>query len=182
MRSTVDNIRASPGMPVARRVLRVGLRLAALAALWFLLTGGDAQNLWLGALFVAGGALLGGLLESPGTRGPRPAAVSRFVPYFISRSLAGGVDVSRRAMAPSMPVELGLISYETWLRSRSAQVVFACTISLLPGTLSARLDGGKLQVHVVSGAEGAREDLERLEYHVGRLFGEESEEQGGSGD
>lgn len=66
MRSTVDNIRVSSSMPVARRILRLGLRLAVLAALWFLLTGGDAQNLWLGALFVAGGALLGSLLESQG--------------------------------------------------------------------------------------------------------------------
>jgi multicomponent Na+:H+ antiporter subunit E len=173
MRSTVNDARGGPGVPAFRSVLRVGLRLVVLGALWLLLTGGDTGNLWLGAPFVAGGALLGGLLDAPGSRRPRLAAVLRFVPYFVSRSLAGGVDVSRRAMAPSMPVELDLISYETRLRSQSARVVFASTISLLPGTLSARLDGGKLQIHVVSGAESARRDLERLEYQVGRLFGEE---------
>lgn len=176
MRSTDYAIRASTSMPVTRRALRVGLRLAVLAALWFLLTGGSAENLWLGALFVAGGALLGSLLESGLSRAPRPAAILRFAPYFVSRSLAGGVDVSRRAMAPGLPVELDLISYETRLRSQTARVFFASTISLLPGTLSAELDGARLKVHVVSGEEDAREDLERLEYEVGRLFGEEMDE------
>ena len=156
--------------------MRMGVRLAVLAALWFLLTGGSAENLWLGALFVAGGALLGGLLEAGMTREPRPAAILRFAPYFVSRSLAGGVDVSRRAMAPGLPVELDLISYETHLRSQTARVFFASTISLLPGTLSADLDGANLKVHVVSGEEDAREDLERLEHEVGRLFSEETGE------
>jgi multicomponent Na+:H+ antiporter subunit E len=104
-----------------------------------------------------------------------PAAFSlgaflRFVPLFLWRSLAGGLDVAGRALAPTLPIQPSLIEYRTELPEGLPRVVLANVVSLLPGTLSADFHGDTLMLHVLSEGAGDEADLRRLERSVARMF------------
>ena len=148
------------------------LRSGALTLTWWILTAGDTTSLALGvpvALIASGLSLK---LAPPRSPGFRIAGVPRYAWYFISQSVLGGLDVARRALSPSMPINPALVEYRVSLSSAAARVIFANTISLLPGTLSARIVGDALQVHALDASPSVQTGLRDLETRVGALFGE----------
>jgi multicomponent Na+:H+ antiporter subunit E len=96
----------------------------------------------------------------------------RFIPHFVRESITGGIDVSRRALSPSMPLDPALIEFPLQLRSEAARVFFAWTVSLLPGTLSVRLDSTFIMVHVLDQQLPIEAKLRQLEGDIGALFGQ----------
>lgn len=164
---------AEAGQSVSVKALlrRAALRLALLALLWLVLTEGDTSTWYIGALAVVAGTLASlALLPEYSWRWTTGGFV-RFVPFFVWQSLSGGTDVALRAVRPSMPLEPGLLSYESRLPLNAARVFMANTISLLPGTLSAELEGRHLRVHSLAGADEALKNLDKLENRVADLFG-----------
>jgi multicomponent Na+:H+ antiporter subunit E len=157
------------------------VRVALLAGLWWILTGGELRSWIFGVPAVAAAAYLS-LKLAPAGGGWRWTAggVARFVPFFLWQSLSGGVDVAWRAFRPDMPLEPDLIEYEWRLAHAPARVFMAGTVSLLPGTLSAELGDRVLRVHTLVRGPRASEGLERLEERVAALFGVEMVESGGS--
>ena len=95
----------------------------------------------------------------------------RFLPFFFSRSLLGGLDVAWRALHPRMPIAPDLVEYELQLPPGLAQVFMSNTVTLLPGTLSASIDQDVLTVHVLKQRVGLREEIEAVEQRVARVFG-----------
>ena len=93
------------------------------------------------------------------------------MPFFFRRSLQGGVDVARRAFHPRMPIAPELIDYPLRLPPGLPRVILVNTVSLLPGTLSAELDGQVLKVHVLDGLGDFMPELEALEQSVARMSG-----------
>ena len=75
----------------------------------------------------------------------------RFVPFFLMRSLLGGVDVAWRAFHPGMPIAPEFIEYPLRLPPGLARVFMANTVSLLPGTMSTEIGENCLTVHVLDG-------------------------------
>jgi multicomponent Na+:H+ antiporter subunit E len=71
-----------------------------------------------------------------------------------------------------MPIDPGFVDYPLHLTGSAPRVLFANTISLLPGTLSARLVGDTLQVHALDATTSVQTDLHELETRVGALFGQ----------
>jgi multicomponent Na+:H+ antiporter subunit E len=151
-----------------RRLGALVLRVALLGLCWWAISEGEPDALLIGALAVTLTAAFS-LSMHP------PAAFSlvgllRFVPVFLWRSLAGGVDVARRALIPRMPIQPSLMEYRTELPEGLPRVVLANVISLLPGTLSADIDGDVLCLHVLSEDAGEEASLRRLERSVARIF------------
>ena len=95
----------------------------------------------------------------------------RFLPFFFSRSLLGGLDVAWRALHPRMPIAPDLVEYELQLPPGLAQVFMSNTVTLLPGTLSASIDQDVLTVHVLKQRVGLREEIKAVEQRVARVFG-----------
>jgi multicomponent Na+:H+ antiporter subunit E len=97
----------------------------------------------------------------------------RFCLAFLSGSLDGGLDVARRALAPSLPLSPTIVTYALRLPAGPARNFLMGALSLMPGTLSAALDGRHLKVHVLvdRGDESVRQ-LQELEAHVARALGE----------
>ena len=157
---------------LARVLLRRGApRVVILVALWLVLTEGDTGTWYIGALAVIAGTL-GSLVLLPAYSWRWTAGgLVRFVPFFVWQSLSGGTDVALRAVRPSMPLEPELLSYESQLPLNAARVFMANTLSLLPGTLSAELEGRRLRVHSLAGADEALKNLDKLETRVADLFG-----------
>ena len=158
---------------------RFAFRTVLFALLWWILTEG-AMNSWLvGAPVIvfavlASGALLPGVSWSL-------SGIVHFVPFFLWRSLYGGVDVARRALHPRLPISPELFDHRWRLPPGLPRVFMANTVSLLPGTLSAELDEEQLRVHVLDHTGAFASELTVIEARVARLFGlnlaaDESEE------
>ncbi|MCB1674853.1 MAG: Na+/H+ antiporter subunit E [Halioglobus sp.] len=150
-------------------VLSLLRRSLALSVLWLLLTGAAGPASWLvGAPAVLIAAIVSTHLV-PRTR-VNVTRLVRFIPAFLLRSLAAAFDIARRTLMPGLPIAPALITYDTSLRGGLARVVFMNTVSLLPGTLSAALEGDRLCVHVLDGDLDHAAELARLEQTVARIF------------
>jgi multicomponent Na+:H+ antiporter subunit E len=101
----------------------------------------------------------------------RPLALVRFAGWFLVQSVRGGVDVARRALSPSLPIEPELLELTTRLPPGAARVLLADVTSLLPGTLSVDLDGDRVLVHALSGGPAVTADFRVLEARVAELLG-----------
>lgn len=146
-------------------------RAAALAALWVLLSRGDASSWIVGVPAVAAAAAVSLCLLPAARWRVRWRGVARFVPYFVWHSLRGGVDVARRALLPQRPLSPILVEYTLRLPPGPSRVFLASTNSLLPGTLSAELHDRRLVVHALSGSPDAVVGAVReLETRVADLF------------
>ncbi|MDY0340126.1 MAG: Na+/H+ antiporter subunit E [Coriobacteriia bacterium] len=157
----------------ARRILSSFLlRSSALALTWMILTEGDLSSLRLGVPIVVIAGLVSIPLAPPQATGFRVIGVLPYATYFVKNSIAGGFDVARRALSPAMPIDPGFVDYRLHLTGTAPRVIFANTISLLPGTLSARLIGDSLQVHALDVTTSVEADLHELETIVGTLFGQ----------
>ncbi|KIH75725.1 hypothetical protein GFER_15370 [Geoalkalibacter ferrihydriticus DSM 17813] len=146
-------------------------RLAVFALLWWVLTDGaaDAWVIGAGVILLAAGVSLA--LRQPCAWGLSLGGVLRFVPFFCLQSVRGGIDVTRRAFSPSLPLEPLLFVYPLLLPPGTARIFLLNTVSLLPGTLSADLRGDQLVVHGLDGTLPLSRDLQRLESYVAALFG-----------
>jgi len=96
---------------------------------------------------VGGASLLSVLLLPPGRW--TLMGVARFIPFFLLASVRGGVDVAWRALVPGRHVEPGWVTHVFETDDPDVRLVITNVLSLTPGTLSARLDGDRLIVHVL---------------------------------
>lgn len=105
--------------------------------------------------------------------GLHPLRLPRFGLYFLTQSVSGGWDVSRRALTPSLPLSPDLIAHHLSLSSQPARVFVSNVLSLLPGTVAADLRGDLLIVHVLVTGSDAEARVRTLEARVAHLFGAE---------
>lgn len=144
-------------------------RALVLAVLWLVLVNGATSSWWIGIPVV--------VLAALSTQPSRPSMpiiwweVLRFIPFFLRRSLSGGMDVARRALHPRLPLDPALIQYPLRLPQGLPQAVMANLVNLLPGTLTAELTDSALQVHLIDQHAPFFEELEAVESAVARIFG-----------
>ncbi len=148
---------------------RFVFRTVVFSLLWWILTLGAIDSWLVGVPVVLLAVLASGWLLPP-ISWSLPGAAS-FVPFFLWRSLYGGVDVARRALHPQLPISPGLFDYRWRLPPGLPRVFMANTVSLLPGTLSAELGKEYLRVHVLDQSGDFIPELSIVEERVARLFG-----------
>jgi multicomponent Na+:H+ antiporter subunit E len=118
-------------------------RFVGLIALWIVLIRSvQPVDLAVGALSAAAATWVSLRLLPPQAGRVKFAALVARVPRFLWQSVLAGIDVARRALAPSMPLRTGFITYRTTLPRGQARNAFATITSLLPGTLPAE-DGAE---------------------------------------
>lgn len=144
-------------------------RGAVFILIWWILTDGAAASWWIGVPAVVLALIASTVLLPP---------VSfiwyellRFMPFFLLRSLLGGVDVAWRAFHPAIPIAPDIIEYSLRLPPGLPRVFMANTINLLPGTLSAELDQNVMRVHVLDSRKAFLTEFESVEQSVARIFG-----------
>ncbi len=76
-----------------------------------------------------------------------------------------------RALDPRLPIAPQMIDYPLRLPSGLPRVMLVNIMSLLPGTLSAELEGQVLKVHVLDGRRNVFPELAALERSVARISG-----------
>lgn len=153
------------------RLADAAVRGAILTFIWWVLTEGSWRApLLAGGVVVA--ALAVSLLLVPAVAWRLPInALFHFVPWFLTQSLRGGLDVAGRALHPRMPVDPGFIEYELALASGAARATFTAILSLLPGTVSVQLTTERtVRIHVLDTAGFDADRLHELEHRVALLF------------
>lgn len=144
-------------------------RALLFSIMWWALTDGTAGSWWVGVPAVASAATVSVALVPP--VGIVWREVMRFVPFFLWHSLKGGMDVARLVFHPRMPIAPEIIEYPLRLPPGLSQVALINIMSLLPGTLSAEIEGQVLKVHVLDGRGDYLSGLIALEQRVGRMWG-----------
>jgi len=138
--------------------------------LWWILTDGNLTSWWIGAPAVLFAVIASGVLFPPATE-LRWLEIMKFIPFFLLRSLLGGIDVARRTFPPNLPIAPNLIEYPLRLPPGLPQVVMVNIASLLPGTLIAELDQSVLKVHVLDSQKDFLTELALVEQRLARMFG-----------
>jgi multicomponent Na+:H+ antiporter subunit E len=152
-------------------VIRYLTVLGLMAVLWAVLTGGPLQSWLLGGPVVAGAAALALRLGPGSGRTVRPWSAAVFAVFFLVESLRGGWDIARRAVHPALPIDPGQLTYTLRLPPGTPRVLFANTVSLLPGTLTLAIGDEVLHVHAVDQGMPIRANLARLEGRIAALYG-----------
>ncbi|MFO7955373.1 MAG: Na+/H+ antiporter subunit E [Thioalkalivibrio sp.] len=152
------------------RTRRAVATMAAAALLWWILAGSAAllEPLALLAILLAGGASL--LLPAGRPLPLRLRALPALLGLFLRSSFVGGLDVARRALDPRLPIEPSFMTYRVDLAHGPPLTLFMAVISLLPGTLSIRLEGRLLTLHVLDRDADTRAALITLERHIRAAF------------
>ena len=144
------------------------LRTLIFLVIWWVITEGNQASWWIGlpAVFLA---VIISIILIPATI-INWYELFKFIPYFIIRSFCGGIDVARRALHPKLPIVPALIDYPLRLPIGLPQVFFINTVSLLPGTLIADLQGDTLKVHVLDETSGFIDEIRSVELSVAKIF------------
>lgn len=145
--------------------------LGPLAAGWWVVSEGRPGSWGVGIPTVAVAALVAAAVVPLPDRWPRPSALPRFLLAFLAGSLRGGVDVSRRVLSPSLPIDPGLATFRLRLPEGAPRVLLADVLSLLPGTVTVDLDGDRLVVHGLDRGPSLEAGVRELEHRVADLFG-----------
>ncbi|WP_026181626.1 Na+/H+ antiporter subunit E [Thioalkalivibrio sp. ALJ7] len=148
------------------------------AILWWILAGPEAllEPLALLAMLLAGGASL--LLPVGRPLPLRPRAIPALLGFFLRSSFVGGLDVARRALHPRLPIEPAFVTYRSELAHGPPLTLFMAVVSLLPGTLSVRLEGRLLTLHVLDRNADTRSALIALEGRIRAAFRDPRKERG----
>lgn len=152
--------------------LRAGaLRLALLAACWWVLSEGEGS--WaFGLPVVIGITLLSLRLHPAADFRINPLQLPPFLIFFLGQSLRAGWDVARRTLHPAMPLQPAIICLPLSLPPGAPTWLLLITLNLLPGTLGVRLDRRRhqLELHCLDARLDIRADVAQAEARLSRLF------------
>lgn len=99
-----------------------------------------------------------------------------YAPWLLWEILLSNLNVAYLVLHPRLPVRPRLVQFETSLRSESAQVLLAQSITLTPGTVTVDVWDGKFMVHCLS--EKSRQGMEEgsIQRKVAGIFSEPAPE------
>lgn len=136
----------------APRLSGIAGRWSLFAALWILLAGAEVKALALGAVVTF--CVTGWSLALWPARGRLSAlALLRHLPGFAAGSLRGGIDVARLACRRDIRLNPAWRSVPIYLRG-GARVALGAELSVMPGTLAAGAQDGRLLLHVLDDGAG----------------------------
>ena len=159
------------GAVAPSRMLTGWIRGALFFALWMVLLQSVAPlDLVVGlvAAFLATRASLY-LLPPEGGR-IRLLALVALVPRFCWQSLLAGIDVARRAFAPSMPLSTGFVEYRTGFPRGHARNNFATITSLMPGTVPCGDGPDTIEFHCLDTGQPVAEQMADEERRLARAL------------
>jgi multisubunit Na+/H+ antiporter MnhE subunit len=145
-------------------------RLTIYLLTWWVLTSGATDSWIIGVPAILSALYIDfRFFRSPGIRWSWGALLS-FAFFFLKSSITSGLDVIRRIYHPRLPLMPAMIVYPLQLESSAAIILFVCTVSLLPGTLSTAIVGQKVVIHVLDLGRPFEQDLKIIENRVAAIF------------
>ncbi|MEW8658464.1 MAG: Na+/H+ antiporter subunit E [Candidatus Thiodiazotropha endolucinida] len=141
--------------------------------LWLMLSGNLALAKVVSGLVVASVVTLASRPHLPLFSGLRlsPAAILPFISYlavFLAALIRANLDMARRVLSPSLPLNPGVVEVKTRLKSSLGRLILANSITLTPGTLTVDLQGDSILIHWVDIPPGS--DIESATRDVTDIF------------
>ncbi len=99
-----------------------------------------------------------------------PSHIIYFIQYFFVFLVAlikANFDVARRVINPKLPINPGIVSFESKLQNHFAKMVLANSITLTPGTLTIDVIGNKFYIHWI---DVTAEDKEAVYKEIAEPF------------
>jgi len=150
----------------------VVFRSTLLAAIWWILTGGAMQSWAVGLPTIALAVAVSMRLRPPTPDRLVLSRFPRFFFYFLWRSLRGGIQVATMALRPRLDLQPAMLEIDLRLGDEGQRLFLANLLNLLPGTLSAGLEGTRLHLHVLDQRMPIEREVRSAEARVAWLFGD----------
>ena len=148
-------------------------RVACCLVFWWIVAGFDVRDLPVGLAAAVAAAWSSLRLLPPGDWKLRPVPLAVLTARFLRQSVVAGVDITRRALDPRLPLRPGLVVYHSQLPLGARLNAFCTITSLLPGTLPSGYDAkGDLLVHCLDVGQPVAEQLAAEETRQAQAFGE----------
>ncbi|MEA2040966.1 MAG: Na+/H+ antiporter subunit E [Bacteroidota bacterium] len=108
-----------------------------------------------------------------------PKGILYFFAYifvFLGELVKSNLDIARRVLTPSLPINPGIVEVETKLKSKLGRMILANSITLTPGTLSVKVENDTYFIHCVNvehtDIEGATKDIiKKFEKYLEVIYG-----------
>lgn len=88
-----------------------------------------------------------------------------YLVVFLIELFKANIDVTRRVLSPTLPINPGIVKVKTTLKSKMARLILANSITLTPGTFVIEINGENMYVHWIdvkdSEVSGATEEIVR---------------------
>jgi multicomponent Na+:H+ antiporter subunit E len=148
-------------------------RITILAFVWWVLTDGAVDSWIVGAPAISAAIAIDFYIIRPGDTRWSWSGLMVFILFFLKSSISSGLDVVRRIYHPRLPLKPAMIEYPLELASPAARNLFVCTVSLLPGTLSAGFEENNLVIHALDIGRPVTRELAIIERRVAAVFREQ---------
>ncbi|MFQ5955945.1 MAG: Na+/H+ antiporter subunit E [Kiloniellales bacterium] len=156
-------------------MLRAISLYVVLYVLWLLLSGHyEPLLLILGAVCCVGVVMIAWRMDvidhegHPVHLGPR---ILLYWPWLVWQIARANVKVARLILHPSLPVEPLILKAATSQKSELAQVIYANSITLTPGTVSVDVEPAAIHVHCLTPRLAADIEAGEMDRRVTRLEG-----------
>jgi multicomponent Na+:H+ antiporter subunit E len=138
----------------------VAMRALLYFGLWIIVDqSAKPANLVFGVLASAAATWASLRLLPPQAGRIRLGALLALLPRFLWQSLVAGVDVARRAFAPSLPLQPGFVDYPVGLPRGAARNAFEAISSLLPGSVPTGETEALIEYHALDTSQPVVEQL-----------------------
>jgi len=73
--------------------------------------------------------------------------IFKYFIVFMGALFKANIDVAKRVLSPSLPINPGIVEFETKLTSEFAKMILANSITLTPGTISVDMVDNRYYIH-----------------------------------
>ena len=99
-----------------------------------------------------------------------------YIGVFVIELVKSNIDVTRRVLSPSLPINPGIVEVKTTLKSKFGRLILANSITLTPGTLTIDMKDDSLFIHWIdvkddSVEEASKEIVKKFEKYLEVIYG-----------
>lgn len=161
----VDNIKEKVSLP------DLFWRCILLVLLWGILTEGQSESWNVGLIAIILALISSFILFPSRSSGFSFIGLVRFLVFFLSRSLRGGIQVAMIALRPRLDLDPVVQLIHLRLPNGISRLILVITLNLLPGTLSVKISSENIHLHILDGRRSAEPEVRDAEFHIARMLG-----------
>lgn len=99
-----------------------------------------------------------------------------YIIVFLYELIKSNLDVARRVITPSLPINPGIVEVKTRLRSKMGRMILANSITLTPGTLTIDIVEDTLYIHWIDvqtrdTREATEKIVRKFEKYLEKIYG-----------